>query len=316
MLDVLKLLTELGITYKSGGMNNVKIKCINPNHKDKDPSMFVHKETGQINCFGCGTKGSILTLFKEQGVSYTDSLQYLKRFAKGGFNTDEVLKELEEFVHKRQKTSTGYAETISRDVVLPTHREMTSNVYLESRGLSQDEIKFWNMSIVTDGRNTGAVLIPIYQYGELCNYFMRSTFGKGKYYGPYPVNDLLFGIDTANDTTKDIYIVEGIFDMIFLRRTRRQCVAALTNRLSDAQRTKLKKYPKVVIVPDSDERGFVLAQTASPLIHNTNVQVCRLPEGKKDAAECTLEELLRAVYTEVPVQKYLLEEVIHGTITN
>jgi len=304
MFDVLKFLTELGIEYKPGGSENVKIRCLNPNHNDKDPSMYVHKETGAINCFSCHLHGGLRTILHLKGIQGIDAIQFFQKFSKGGDTQEEKRKELENFVDHRQKVIKGEIETKEIEVELPPHRKIESNSYLESRGITKEEILYWNMGIITGGMNLGSVIIPIIQDGKLQNYFIRGTFNKKKFYGPYPVDNLLFGLDSALDTSKSIYIVEGIFDMIFFRRTRRQCVAVLTNRISKYKKDILKRYKEVIVVPDNDQGGKTLVKSATSLIHNTKVKVCSLPSNKKDSAECTLDELLHTIYKEVSIQDF------------
>ena len=62
------LLDSLDIKYLSKGEDYL-IKCINPDHDDKKPSMRVDKVTGIYHCFSCGYKGNIL---REYG--YTPSV--------------------------------------------------------------------------------------------------------------------------------------------------------------------------------------------------------------------------------------------------
>jgi DNA primase len=163
----------------------------------------------------------------------------------------------------------------------------------------------WGMGIVTEHLNSGWIIIPIYQYKVLKTYFMRSTFSKDKRYGSYPRDNVFFGLDKSYDTTRKIYITEGIFDAIFFMRTGNQCIAALSNRLSKYHLEILKYYEEIVIVPDNDIPGRELVSTAFPLIHNCKVNVCTLPLKHKDVAECSLEELYSSIEQEIPAQNYL-----------
>jgi DNA primase len=60
---------------------------------------------------------------------------------------------------------------------------------------------------------------------------------------------------------------------------------------------------------DNDTAGKELIRSALPLIHKTTVSVCVLPEGRKDAAECTTEELRNSVAHRVPILDYIVENV-------
>ncbi|HRZ18536.1 MAG TPA: CHC2 zinc finger domain-containing protein [Methanofastidiosum sp.] len=302
-ISVLKVLEDLGIEYKAIGKGNVRIKCLNPNHHENNPSMDVHVESGVFYCFGCQAKGNLVSLLRLKGIE--NVRQYLRRFVVGGTTEEEIYKNLEKFVMSRSEFN--YEADPNSPVELPPARTFDYNFYLAERGITEKEWKEWDMSIITDSRHMGWILIPIYQDKILRNYFIRDTFGSGKRYGPYPRNDILFGLDASNDLSKKIYVTEGIFDTIFFRRTRNQCVAALSNRLLPDQINRLKRYPEVVIVPDNDEMGKFLIISALALIHDTKVSVCRLPEGKKDAADCSLEELLESTYKEVSILDVQLE---------
>ena len=313
-VNVLDILKDLGIAYQNAGPHNVRIKCFNPEHIETVPSMFVHKTLGIGQCFGCNIKFNIFGLLRSQGLNYLQAVQYLKKFVIGGTTEDEIKNYLENYIKSRGDLTTLKAleETSNH---FPKHTPIESSRYLEQeRGFKKEEIKFWNMGTVSDytnefGRYVGWIYIPIYQDSILRNYFLRQTIGSGKRYGQMPRKDLLAGIDTANDISKKIYITEGIFDMIYFRRTRNQCVAALTNMLSEEQLSLLKKYKEVVIVPDNDEMGFKLIKSANKLIHNTKVSICKLPVGKKDAAQCTTIELLESTYKEVPINQFLEERL-------
>ena len=316
MIDVERLLTDLGIEYWNGGTHNLKIACINPDHPEKKPSMYVHKESGILHCFGCNKKGNVFTLLHYKGIHGIDILAYLQKFAKEGYTEEEVKKALEMFVKSRGEE---LEQTVKYpNVDLPMHRLIDSNIYLEKRGITPDEMRKWSMAVVTDRRNLGWVLIPIYQGGILRNYFMRNTFGEGKMYGEYPRHDLLPGLDFI-ENTDIIYITEGIFDAIAINRAGFPAVACLSNRLLPAQIEHLKSFDEVVIVPDNDVRGLDLINSAGELIHSTKVLVCELPLDKKDASDCSTEEVREAcqygeVWNSFSIKKFFSKkslDIIH-----
>jgi DNA primase len=308
MLDVEKILTTLGIEYRGGGTDNFKIVCINPAHKEKKPSMYIHKYDGRIHCFGCNYIGSLFTLLRmSKGISGIEALLYLQRFSIGGQTEDEVRKALDASINMRssERSIVQHAE-----VKLPEHRLLTQNFYLEKRGITRDEIEKWGMAVITEGRNIGWILIPLYQDGVLRNYFIRNTFGEGKLYGAYPRRDLLAGLDYAFDLSQPIYLIEGIFDSLAVGRTGVQSVACLSNRLLPEQLERLQLYKKIIIVPDTDARGIDLVESAGPLIHNCGVYVCKLPSHRKDAAECAEAELRQSLLEELPWNTYMIEKKI------
>lgn len=58
------ILESNDIPYKDKGKDYL-IRCLNPDHEDSKPSLYVHKETGKFHCFSCGFKGNI---YKHFGV--------------------------------------------------------------------------------------------------------------------------------------------------------------------------------------------------------------------------------------------------------
>jgi len=296
MIDIERLLTDLHIEYKNAGPNNVKIVCLNPNHDDKAPSMLVHKEIGMINCFGCHESGSIFKLLEYCGISGINAYKYLLNYTSSNQTEEALKKNLEDFVSRRGKSKERENVLKYENIELPMHRTIDYDFYLKKRNVTKEDILEWKMAIVTDGKYMGWILIPIYQNGILRNYFLRSTLGGGKIFGKYPRHDLLPGIDFATDYSKPIYVVEGIFDAIAIRHANYQAVASLSNKLLPAQLEILKKYKRVIIVPDNDKMGYELVRSSASLIYSTELYVCPLPSNKKDAAECTLEEIVKATY--------------------
>ena len=57
-----EILQERNIDFKVSGRDYV-IKCLNPEHDDKNPSMRVDNTTGIFHCFSCGFRGSIFKHF-------------------------------------------------------------------------------------------------------------------------------------------------------------------------------------------------------------------------------------------------------------
>ena len=307
MIDVEAILNDLGIDYKNAGPANFKAKCFNPNHEEKKPSMMIHRETAVIHCFGCGLTGNVFTLLYYHGLTGTDALLYLQKFAQDGHTVEEIKSSIENFI-KNRKPSSEVVEY--ENVTLPAHNLISKSIYLERRGITSEEIKKWNMASVTSHKNSGWILIPLYQGGVLRNYFLRSPFGDSKLYGDYSRNDLLAGIDFATDYEKPLYISEGIFDAIAVGRAGVQSVACLSNKLLPNQLKIVKKYKKVVIVPDNDSMGVKLVESAAPLIHSLNLRICTVPYTKKDAGACANEEIVTALRDELSyaafMQTYIL----------
>lgn len=306
MIKISDILDDLGLEYREVGAD-YNLKCWH--HPETKPSMFINKENGMYHCFSCDASGNIFSLLKEhKDLSGVEALKYLGNFSKGGGTHEDRLENFKSWIDKRKGEKTFKRELM----LIPEYRLIKTHPYLENRGFSDKEIQEWGIGVITPNQKeekfrgyVGWLLIPILKNGRLRNYFLRSPFANRKRFGEYSVKDILFGLEKATKYDEPIYVVEGIFDMIALRRLGVQVVATLTNRIYEAQSNELRKFKKVIIVPDKDQPGLKLVFNALSLLHDTEVCVCLVPGGKKDAGECTHEELHEIILSEINIIKYI-----------
>lgn len=301
MIDVKQLLDTLGTPYIESG-KSLKLKCIF--HEEGHPSFSMNKDTGVWQCFSCKRSGNIFNfLYYLTGVAGKEALAYVKKVAKESTTEEEIKNKLRDSLSPKK-------DAVEVEVILPSHNLVTTHIYLEQvRRFTSVEIQDWRMGVVTERPYEGWIIVPIYQYGRLQNYFLRSPYENRKLYGKYLIKHVLFGLDTAMDTDKPLYIVEGIFDMIFLRRLGVQSVASLTNRLYEPQREILKRYKHIVLVPDNDSPGLELVDNAKALLYSIpTIGVCHVPEPKKDTAACTQRELLQIPPSEESIIDFICGE--------
>jgi DNA primase len=60
-----ELLTAQGIEFRTSGKDFL-IRCLNPDHEDRNPSLRVDKTTGIFNCLSCGFSGNLFNHFGEK----------------------------------------------------------------------------------------------------------------------------------------------------------------------------------------------------------------------------------------------------------
>lgn len=61
-MNVEQLLIDNSILHKESEKDFI-VKCLNPNHEDRTPSMRIDKVIGVFHCFSCGYKGNLFSLF-------------------------------------------------------------------------------------------------------------------------------------------------------------------------------------------------------------------------------------------------------------
>ena len=310
MIRVSNILDDIGLTYKDVGKNHI-VSCWF--HKENKPSMAIHKETGVFYCFSCKRSGNLFSFLKQHlDIVGIEALKYLSKFY--DVKKDAAEKRIRSFKEETIKPRSKCNLTARYIVEMPKYSPFRFHPYLAKRGITTKEIQEWGMGLVDNVQPIKKfegyrnwILIPIYQNKILRNYFLRSPFGSGKIYGTYSMKDIVFGYDHANDFSKPLYIVEGIFDAIMLRRTGVQVIESLTNRLFEEKYNLLKPYSKIIIVPDNDEPGLGLILDALVLVKDKSVKVCNVPYGKKDTGECNLEELYQVINSERDIIEYITE---------
>ena len=55
------------------------VRCLNPEHEDKNPSMRIDQITGIFNCFSCGYKGSLFNHFGERANQLQQQRELFKK---------------------------------------------------------------------------------------------------------------------------------------------------------------------------------------------------------------------------------------------
>ena len=77
-MNVEDLLKNKGIEYIPKGKDYV-VRCLNPEHEDRNPSMRIDQVTGIFNCFSCEYKGNLFTHFGEKANKMEIKRQLLKK---------------------------------------------------------------------------------------------------------------------------------------------------------------------------------------------------------------------------------------------
>jgi len=77
-MDVETLLTTKDIYFMPKG-SDFLVRCLNPEHADKNPSMRIDQITGIFNCFSCGYKGSLFNHFGERANQLQQKRELFKQ---------------------------------------------------------------------------------------------------------------------------------------------------------------------------------------------------------------------------------------------
>jgi len=188
-MTVQELLQSKGIDYLAKGKDFL-VRCLNPEHDDSNPSMRVDRTTGIYNCFSCGYKGNVFTLYGEK----VSQLQ-LKR---------ELLKNK---INEKRADSVGLSFPLS-------YTSYTGNW----RGIKPETYKKFEAFQHHDREYLGRIVFPIRDLtGRIVAFNGRhTTNGIPKYYIAPPKAKLPLYPSDANPIRSTCLLVEGIFDMLNL----------------------------------------------------------------------------------------------------
>jgi len=189
-LKVVDLLQERKIEFKSSGRDYL-VKCINPEHEDRNPSMRIDNITGIFNCFSCGFKGNIFKTFGAPS-NFLDI--------------------------KRQKLVDAIEEKRSSSVGLPFPKGHTP--YIGNwRNIRPDTYKHFDAFLHHETQFVGRIVFPIRDItGKVVAFNGRHmTLSEKLKYMIYPPQAKLPLYPSKVKPIKGrVILVEGIFDMINL----------------------------------------------------------------------------------------------------
>jgi DNA primase len=227
-------------------------------------------------CWACGdsegTHGSLGKIFDKYG----------NRKQKKLYN---VLKP--ETVVKREKKKKTLrlpdSFTLFKDssTVYPVRRQAMN--YLKNRGITDEMIEKYGIGFCDKGDHAGRIVVPSYNTkGELNYYIARSwnPMSRAKYKNPEAEKDKIIFWENLIDWKRDIFLVEGAFDGLFLDNA----IPMLGKHMSELLFETIYKKAKgdITICLDADAW-----QNAVKLYHELNggelwgrIKLVKLPDDK------------------------------------
>jgi len=205
----------------------------------------VNYHQGVFKCWACsetyGTHGSLNKLFLKWGTKRNKSTWRLI----GGDFIKKVERKYEDVTLPKDYISFSKANKLT----IP-YKEAYN--YLRKRNISDKLINQYCLGYTTEGKYRGRIIVPSFDENNEINYFVsRSYVGhKNKYKNPEAEKDKIIFNEHLINWEKDIYLVEGVFDMFFIENS----VPLLGKSVSDKLWSKLYDNAKknIVICLDGD----------------------------------------------------------------
>lgn len=241
-MTVEELLSKKDITLREQGRDFL-VRCFNPNHEDRNPSMRIDKITGIFHCLSCGFKGNAFTLFGEK-----PNLAQIRR---------DLLKE---------KILNKMSETIGFN--MPTDHSPYRGDW---RNISAETYERFDAFESVEPQFVGRIVFPIKDASGIIVVFLgrHTTMNHNPKYlfHPRKVKIPLFPLVTPIEGK--VILVEGIFDMLNLHDkglTNAVCTFG-TNTLNSEklELLKIQGVEGVDFLFDGDEAGRSAAEKGATL---------------------------------------------------
>ncbi len=270
--------------------NGNELALVCPLCGDHKARLFINLKTYLWTCHHCNRSGMLVRFLEE--VMDMDAFEAYRTAAK-----------LQPASARRPKPEKKIESTLSGPLpgVPLTNRRNEVEAqfwnYVDSRGLTDEDVAHYRMQYTIVGPYRGRLIIPIIQQGKIRSFAARTITPwitpKVLYPQGAAVGDLLFGLDDLDHS--EVILTEGVFDAI---RLRGRAVCTFGTHLSDRQRALLhsEKVKRVMLMWDGDEAGMTAAAKYVKELQSDGfeVKLATLPEGV-DPAAASEEDLTNAI---------------------
>ena len=309
-MDVKNILDSLGIKYTDHG-DYYKFRCINPAHDDKDPSMTMLKDTGYFQCWSCSTKGSIkrfVEFFPGMDAGKFDSLSWEFQSNLNNYSQQKMTDIGNGFIRPREHS------IIIEGELLNVYANSEVLAYLRTRNCDDNFINAFRLQYCFFAKVNGTVFenritVPVLENNKMVNLEGR-TFkvgaGKKVIYPKFSKAGCLFNYDNLN-LEEPVYMAEGIFDLPNVHKVTQNVTSCFGSNMSRSQLDLLKDMKTLHIFPDNDEAGYKMLQQIYKAM-NHEFWVCPVPEHRKDAGECSVDEIKQAIDNRVIAVEYFMRK--------
>lgn len=268
-MSVEALLEENSIYYRAQGRDYV-IRCLSPDHEDKNPSLRIDKITGVFQCMSCGYKGDIFTEFGQ-----TPNRLQIKR------------------LKLKDKLKIKYAEGIG--LKFPDKRIPYTGDW---RGISSETYQKFEAFTSHLPEYAGRILFPIRDItGRICAFQGRHTSGGTPKYLNSPPHAKLPIFPIPEPIQGSVILVEGMFDMLNLYdkglTNSIACMGVSNINADKIALLKIRGVRKIYTFFDGDDAGQKGIKKAIELCEKGEVEHNNIYFKDKDPGELTQEQITK-----------------------
>jgi len=205
-----EVLGDHGLHYPNRGQ--ISFNCPVCDDGRNKHNLEVNYIDNVYKCWSCGdsegTHGPLGRIFDRYGNKKQKKLYNV-------FKPETVVKR--EKKKKTLKLPEGFTLFKDSSPVYPVRRQAMN--YLKSRGITDEMIEKFGIGFCDKGDHAGRIVIPSYNTNDELNYYIARSWNpmsRAKYKNPEAEKDKIIFWENLIDWNKDIYLVEGAFDGLFV----------------------------------------------------------------------------------------------------
>lgn len=287
------------------GPENIQVCC--PYHKngqERRPSAGIRKNDGIFHCLACGEVHSLQEVISYCFGHYDDIVGtfgwqwLLKNFAI--IQTEERKDVIIDYDRFHRTINSNDSRGYVKEEELEKYRYI--HPYMYKRGLTDDIIELFDIGYDADSK---CITFPVKDIQGNCLFIARRSV-VGKYFN-YPTGAVkpLYGLyelysvgligkyNHGHDTVKEIIVTESMLDALSFWTIGKYAVA-LNGTGNELQFKQLRDLTcrKIILATDNDKAGKEARKRIRQNVTNKLITEYIFPDGRKDANECTKEELM------------------------
>jgi DNA primase len=298
------------------------VQC--PYHGDgqeRRPSAGIRKTDGMFHCFACGETHPLTEVISHCfGKDMFGDFGWRWLLQNFGTVSVEERKDVKLDLDRREVSSRNRrSDNSERNSAVPSDQYVSEeeldsyryfHPYMYKRGLTDEVIELFDIGFDS---NTQCITFPIRDINGNCLFVARRSV-KTKFFNyPKGVEKPLYGLyelymcdypdgyedydgvwRTVSHFPSEVIVCESMLDALAFWTVGKYAVA-LNGLGNDLQFKQLRELPcrEIILATDMDERGLDARKRIRKNLQNTKIVTeYFFPDGRKDANDCTKEELL------------------------
>jgi len=229
--------------------------------------LSVNFKKNVFKCWACGYRGNDIAFLVHKyigGAIEWESKPLITRTFEEIFygETEQII---QDFLPNDFKPLAPEAET--------DHEEEAQS-FLRSRGIGYRDIIKWRIGY-SDEDLWGRIVIPSFNVDGICNYYVARTFKgqKSKYWTPKIIKENIIFNEYDIDWSKDIILVEGVFDAIVAGPNAIPLLGSSFNKRTKLFEMIIKHHSRVYLALDSDKVGLNASYKIAALLYEHGIEV-------------------------------------------